>query len=161
MEVNCKGLILSPFTIFWVPNFVDWTKITHLWGSKFVAFIIQTENRFFLGTRFRGLDPPRKPRKIGTPQKIKPSTVHRSKWRNWSLNYTQHVEFSSLSILHVFQDYITAKNFVTRGMYEHICCLKHGDLDINIRKFVVSPIYWHIVNQTCSSFLNLNIIVEM
>ena len=35
--------------------------MTHVWGSKFVAiafsYIIYTENRFFLGTRFHGLDP--------------------------------------------------------------------------------------------------------
>ena len=45
----------------WVPIFVDWANMTHSWGSKFVAiafsYIIHTENRFFLGTRFCGSDP--------------------------------------------------------------------------------------------------------
>ena len=43
-------------------------KITHSWGSKFVAIafslIIHTENCFFVGTKFRGYDPPRKPLKL-------------------------------------------------------------------------------------------------
>ena len=62
----------------WVPIFVDWAKIAHSWGSKFVviafSFIIHTENRFFVGTRFPGSDPPRN-HKNWYPTKIKPSTV--------------------------------------------------------------------------------------
>ena len=52
----------------WVPIFVDLTKITHSSGSEFVAivfsFIIHTENRYFVGTRIRGSDPPQIPRKL-------------------------------------------------------------------------------------------------
>ena len=52
----------------WVPIFVDWTKMTHSWGSKFVAIvfslIIHTENYHFMGTGIGGSDPPRKPRKL-------------------------------------------------------------------------------------------------
>ena len=50
----------------WVPIFVDRMKMTHLWGSKFVAivfpFIIHTDNYLFVGTGIRGSDPPRKQR---------------------------------------------------------------------------------------------------
>ena len=52
----------------WVPIFVDWTKMTQILGSKFVAivfsFIIHTENYHFVGTGIRWSDPPRKPRKL-------------------------------------------------------------------------------------------------
>ena len=52
----------------WVPIFVDWTKITYSWGSKFVAivfsFIIHTEDCYFVGTEIRGSHSPRKPRKL-------------------------------------------------------------------------------------------------
>ena len=63
------NLQLLWMTLFsWVPIFVDWAKITHSWGLKFVvkafSFIIHTESYFFKGTRFRGSDPPRKPRKL-------------------------------------------------------------------------------------------------
>ena len=52
----------------WVPIFVDLRKIKYSWGSKFVvivfSFIIHTETRNFVGAEIRGLDPPRKPRKL-------------------------------------------------------------------------------------------------
>ena len=42
--------------------------MTRSWGSKYVAlvfsFIIHTDHRHFVGTGIRGLDPPRKPRKL-------------------------------------------------------------------------------------------------
>ena len=48
--------------------------MTPLWGSKFVvivfSFMIQTENYNFVGTRNRGSDPPRKPRKLIVPNEI-------------------------------------------------------------------------------------------
>ena len=58
-----------------VPMFVDQTKMTHSWGSKFVvlkfSFMTHTERLLFLlSTGICGLDPPRKPQKIGTPQKL-------------------------------------------------------------------------------------------
>ena len=47
-----------------VPIFVDWTKMTHSWGSKFMAivfsFIIHTENYYLVGTGICGSDPPQK-----------------------------------------------------------------------------------------------------
>ena len=43
----------------------NWTKMTYSWGLKFLAiifsFIIYTENRYFVGTGIRQLDPPRTP----------------------------------------------------------------------------------------------------
>ena len=52
----------------WVPIYVDWTKITYSWSSKFVAivfpFIIHMENSNFLYTEFCGSDPPRKSWKL-------------------------------------------------------------------------------------------------
>ena len=54
--------ILGMALFFRVHIFVDRTKLTRLWESK--SFKINTENRFFLGTRFRGSDPLRKPRKF-------------------------------------------------------------------------------------------------
>ena len=53
--------------IFVGTNFpVDLTKVTHSWGSKFLAIvfslIIRTENHYFMGTRIRGSDPTRIPR---------------------------------------------------------------------------------------------------
>ena len=52
----------------WVRVFVDWTKMTHSWGSKFVviifSFIIHTENFHFVCTGIRVSDPPRKPQKL-------------------------------------------------------------------------------------------------
>ena len=46
----------------------------HSWGSRFVAiifsFITHTENHYFVGTGIRGLDPPRKTMKMGTPRKL-------------------------------------------------------------------------------------------
>ena len=51
-----------------VPIFVEMAKNAHSWDSKFVAiafsFVIHTENRFFVGTRFRGSEPPRKPQNL-------------------------------------------------------------------------------------------------
>ena len=62
--------------IFVGTNFRGLNKITHSWGSKFMAivfsFIIHTEKSYFLGTRIRGSDPPRKL----IPMKIKPSTQY-------------------------------------------------------------------------------------
>ena len=53
----CELLYFSSVSIF-----VDWAKVTHSWGSKFVvipfSFKIHTENCFFAGTRFRAFDPP-------------------------------------------------------------------------------------------------------
>ena len=54
--------------ILWVLIFMNLTKMTHSWGSKFVAilfsFIIHTENHKFVGIVIRGSDPPRKPGKL-------------------------------------------------------------------------------------------------
>ena len=62
------NLLLWMALFSWVPIFVDLTKMTHSWGSKFVAFvfsfIIHTESLHFVGTGIRGSDPPRKPRKL-------------------------------------------------------------------------------------------------
>ena len=50
--------------IFIGTNFRGLDKLTHSWGSKFVAkvfsFIIHTENYHLVGTGIRGSDPPRK-----------------------------------------------------------------------------------------------------
>ena len=60
--------ILWVALFWWLPIFVDWTKMTHSWGSQFVAiafsFIIHTENHQFVGTVIHGLDYPQKPRKL-------------------------------------------------------------------------------------------------
>ena len=89
----------------WVPIFVDCAKVTHLWGSKFVAVafssIFNTENCFFVGTRFRGSDPPRKPRKL-VPTKIKPSTVFLFHFYHWHI-FTIF-EFSQTIIWHVEEE---------------------------------------------------------
>ena len=67
-EVNIRIIALWMPLFSWVPNFVDWTKMTNLWGSQIMAivfsFIIHTENRYFMGTRIHGSDPPWKPRKM-------------------------------------------------------------------------------------------------
>ena len=65
---QCQSSRLWMALFSWVPIFVDWTKITHSWGSKFVAIefylMIHKENWTFVGTGIRRSDPPRKPRKI-------------------------------------------------------------------------------------------------
>ena len=84
--------------IFVGTNFRGLNKNNTRVGFKFVAiifsFIIHTQNRYFVGTRIRGQDPPWKPRKLVpheneaihsmqfsvpsmkfVPTKIKPSTV--------------------------------------------------------------------------------------
>ena len=61
-------IVLWTALFSWVLIFVDCAKITHSLGSQFMAlafsYIIHTENRFFVGTRFRGSDFSRKPRKL-------------------------------------------------------------------------------------------------
>ena len=84
----------------WVPPIlVDWAKVTFSLDSKFVAvifsFTIHTENNFFVGTRFRGSDPPRKPRKL-VPPKIKPSAefiqyTYKNLWLD--LSYGKHIRW--------------------------------------------------------------------
>ena len=51
---NVSNLLILWTAVFsWVPIFVDWTKLTHLWGSKFVAivfsFIVYTEKSLICG----------------------------------------------------------------------------------------------------------------
>ena len=66
-------IILWMALFSWVSIFVDLTNMTHSWDSIFVAivfsFIIHTESYHFVGIRIRGLDTPRKPRKL-VPHKI-------------------------------------------------------------------------------------------
>ena len=55
--------------LLWVPIFVDWTKMIHVWDSKFMAivfsFIIHTENYYnFMGIGTPGSHPPQKPQKL-------------------------------------------------------------------------------------------------
>ena len=73
-DITCIILWMPLFSM--VSIFVDWTKITHSWGSKFVAivfsYIIHTRNCYLVDTRIRGSDPPRKP--LQYPTRIKPST---------------------------------------------------------------------------------------
>ena len=73
--INCLPTCILWTALFsWVPNSVDWTKMIHSLGSKFVAIIfsciILSENYHFVGTGIRGTDPPRKPPKIGTPRNL-------------------------------------------------------------------------------------------
>ena len=81
-----------------VPIFVDGAKITHLRGSKFItmafSFIIHTENRFFVGSRFCGSDPPQKPRKL-VPNKNK--AIH-----SILINYVKITSNYHLHIIQIF-----------------------------------------------------------
>ena len=92
-----------------VQIFMDWRKIQHSWGSKFVfrvySFIIYTENCYSVGTGTRGWDPPQKPRKL-VPHKIKPSTVGQKSrsWGHWttilvSIERSQWIHMCNLKAL--------------------------------------------------------------
>ena len=73
-NVKILWVILWMPLFSWVPIFVDWTKITHSWGSNFVAilfsFIIDTEKSLFRGYWNLWIGPSTKTTKIGTPWKL-------------------------------------------------------------------------------------------
>ena len=61
MSCNFYSTYCGWLYFLWVPIFMDRTKITHSWGSKFLAmvfyFIIHTEYLNFVGTGIRESDP--------------------------------------------------------------------------------------------------------
>ena len=68
------ALILWMALFSWVPISVDWTKMAHSWGSKFVAIEFSFIN-FYRQSLFRGywnswIGPATKTKKIGTPRKF-------------------------------------------------------------------------------------------
>ena len=65
---------------------MDLTKMAHLWDSNFLhvvlfSFIIHTDNCHFVGTEIRGLDPPRKPRKLVHHEN---KAIHSNLSKEWS-----------------------------------------------------------------------------
>ena len=68
-SVGQRSSLLWITLFLWVPTFVYWIKMTHLWGSKSVAivfsFIIHTENHHFVDRMLH---------ENWYPTKIKPST---------------------------------------------------------------------------------------
>ena len=92
----------------WVPVFVDWTKMTHLWGSKFVARVFSFKSHYNRKWSFRGywnswIGPSSKTMKIWLyPTKLKPSTAY---------------------LIHHFPPFQSCKRWIWRKFWLVICRL--------------------------------------